>query len=102
MAVPEDPETGAFDTSTLPAEKPALGPIPDASAKEQKLQIAEDVEDISTNAEASSSFTGHQLFYIFGVHGIGALIISGGINLAIAYGELVSLSRPLRPSRPDS
>ncbi|KAL7802190.1 hypothetical protein V8C44DRAFT_345695 [Trichoderma aethiopicum] len=99
MAVPEDPETGAFDTSTLPAEKPALGPIPDASAKEQKLQIAEAVKEISTNAEASSRFTGHQLFYIFGVHGIGALIISGGINLAIAYAMYTTQDTATKPIR---
>lgn len=94
MAVPEDPETGAFDPSTLvPAEKPALEPTLDANAKEKKPQIAEDIEEIlSTNVEASSRFTGHQLFYVFGVHGVGALVISGGINFAIAYGGFFSVA----------
>lgn len=36
--------------------------------------------------EPSARWTAHQLFYIFGSHGIGAMIISGGVNFAIAYG----------------
>ncbi|KAL7805734.1 hypothetical protein V8C26DRAFT_433436 [Trichoderma gracile] len=101
MAVPEDPRTGAFDPSTVvSAEKPPLGPIPDASAKEQILQIAEDIEEIiSTNAQASSRFTGHQLFYIFGIHGIGALIVSGGINFAIAYAMYTTQDTATKPIR---
>lgn len=34
----------------------------------------------------SSKWTNHQLFYVFLENGIGAFVISGGINLAIAYG----------------
>lgn len=34
----------------------------------------------------SSHLTLHQFLYIAGSHGIGALIISGGINFALAYG----------------
>lgn len=37
----------------------------------------------------SAKFTTHQLLYVFGSHGVGAFIISGGINLAVAYGEFV-------------
>lgn len=32
----------------------------------------------------------HQLLYIFGVNGMGGLVISGGINFAIAYGVLTT------------
>lgn len=32
-------------------------------------------------------FTAYQLFYIFVLDGIGAMIVSGGINFAIAYGK---------------
>ncbi|KAL6860794.1 hypothetical protein J3F83DRAFT_747564 [Trichoderma novae-zelandiae] len=101
MAVPEDPETGAFDPSTLVSgERPALEPISGADAKELKLQAAEDIEEITTtDAEASSNFTGHQLFYIFGVHGIGALIISGGINFAIAYAMYTTQNTDTKPIR---
>ncbi|KAF5021719.1 hypothetical protein F66182_6246 [Fusarium sp. NRRL 66182] len=31
--------------------------------------------------------TGHQLFYLFGLDGIGAMVLSGGVNFALAYGE---------------
>ena len=34
------------------------------------------------------NLTTHQIFYIFVMHGIGAMIISGGINFGLAYGEL--------------
>ncbi|KAF4121429.1 Protein of unknown function (DUF2456) [Geosmithia morbida] len=33
----------------------------------------------------SKSWTAHQLFYVFGIDGIGAMILSGGVNFAIAY-----------------
>lgn len=35
----------------------------------------------------SGKFTTHQLLYVFGSHGVGAFVISGGINFAIAYGK---------------
>lgn len=35
----------------------------------------------------SEKLTGHQAFYLFVMHGFGALVISGGINFAIAYGQ---------------
>lgn len=42
----------------------------------------------------SPKFTTHQLLYVFGSHGVGAFVISGGINFAVAYGKL---SWPLGP-----
>lgn len=41
-------------------------------------------------------FTPHQFFYIFIIDGLGAFILSGGINFAIAYGE-PSLPLPYSP-----
>lgn len=35
----------------------------------------------------SSKLTAHQAFYLFGLDGVGAFVISGGINFAIAYGK---------------
>lgn len=35
----------------------------------------------------SGKFTAHQLLYVFGSHGVGAVVISGGINFAVAYGK---------------
>jgi hypothetical protein len=34
----------------------------------------------------SDHWTLYQIFYVFGLDGFGALILSGGINFAIAYG----------------
>ncbi|KAM0194317.1 hypothetical protein ACHAPA_005223 [Fusarium lateritium] len=33
----------------------------------------------------SLKFTGHQLFYVFGLDGVGAMVLSGGVNFALAY-----------------
>lgn len=47
----------------------------------------------------SSKLTVHQFLYLFGSHGIGAMILSGGVNFAIAYGEfsLPAYSRDIVP-----
>ncbi|KAL7933091.1 hypothetical protein V8C35DRAFT_304894 [Trichoderma chlorosporum] len=94
-AVHEDPETGAAEPS-LPVEKPALDEASDSGAKEEKQQTTEGTDDGTKKAEPSSRFTGHQLFYIFGLDGIGALILSGGINFAIAYAMYTKQAKPIR------
>ncbi|WZH47336.1 hypothetical protein QYS62_008480 [Fusarium acuminatum] len=33
----------------------------------------------------SLKFTSHQLFYVFGLDGVGAMVLSGGVNFALAY-----------------
>lgn len=35
----------------------------------------------------SERWTGHQLFYVFALDGLGGMAISAGVNFAIAYGE---------------
>lgn len=45
----------------------------------------------------SATLTLHQSLYIIGSHGIGAMIISGGINFALAYGELLLPPRDFIP-----
>jgi hypothetical protein len=37
----------------------------------------------------SLKFTGHQLFYVFGLDGVGAMVLSGGVNFALAYREFL-------------
>ncbi|KAG8169925.1 hypothetical protein KVR01_000670 [Diaporthe batatas] len=44
----------------------------------------------------SSHLTLHQFLYIAGSHGIGALIISGGINFALAYAMYTTTDDPIR------
>lgn len=41
----------------------------------------------SNKLAPSSKFTGHQLFYIFVLDGLGGMTLSAGVNFAIAYGE---------------
>lgn len=39
----------------------------------------------------SERFTGHQLFYVVALDGVGGMALSAGVNFAIAYGEFSSL-----------
>lgn len=50
---------------------------------------AEEEGDEKGRLEPSSVFTGHQMFYLFFLDGIGAMVLSGGVNFALAYGEFV-------------
>jgi hypothetical protein len=43
----------------------------------------------------SNGFTWNQIFYIFILDGLGGMILSGGINFAIAYGTFVFFPFPL-------
>ncbi|RMJ08864.1 hypothetical protein BHE90_000660 [Fusarium euwallaceae] len=42
-------------------------------------------EEKEGRLEPSPVFTGHQMFYLFFLDGIGAMILSGGVNFALAY-----------------
>ncbi|BFZ57258.1 hypothetical protein PYCC9005_004309 [Savitreella phatthalungensis] len=46
--------------------------------------------------EPSTHLTAHQAFYLFGMNGVGSMVISGGINLAIAYGMYANQTSPVR------
>ncbi|TPX10134.1 uncharacterized protein E0L32_001331 [Thyridium curvatum] len=49
----------------------------------------------------SDSFTAHQLFYVFGIDGVGAMILSGGINFGIACGrDAMGLTRAVCDNPP--
>lgn len=39
----------------------------------------------------SRYFSFHQIFYIFVINGIGAAIVAGGINFAVAFGMSISI-----------
>ncbi|KAI1211162.1 uncharacterized protein F4807DRAFT_27318 [Annulohypoxylon truncatum] len=49
--------------------------------------------------EPTEKFTAHQIFYIFILDGIGAMILSGGINFAIAYAMYATQDIATRPIR---
>lgn len=37
--------------------------------------------------EPNGSLSRRQIFYVFGLHGVGAMVISGAINFVIGYGK---------------
>ncbi|KAK1580368.1 uncharacterized protein LY79DRAFT_592185 [Colletotrichum navitas] len=49
--------------------------------------------------QPADRLSGRQIFYIFGLDGIGAAVISGGINFAIAYGMYSTQNVDLHPIR---
>ncbi|KZL68596.1 yhl026c-like protein [Colletotrichum incanum] len=49
--------------------------------------------------QPTDRITGHQIFYIFGLDGVGAAILSGGINFALAYGMYSTQNVELHPIR---
>ncbi|KAI1370388.1 hypothetical protein F4677DRAFT_365413 [Hypoxylon crocopeplum] len=49
--------------------------------------------------EPTEKFTAHQIFYIFILDGLGAMILSGGINFAIAYAMYATQDVATRPIR---
>ncbi|KAK1974082.1 hypothetical protein LZ30DRAFT_430206 [Colletotrichum cereale] len=49
--------------------------------------------------QPADGLTGRQIFYIFGLDGIGAAILSAGINFAIAYGMYSTQNVDLHPIR---
>ncbi|KAG5808236.1 hypothetical protein H9Q74_005860 [Fusarium xylarioides] len=57
---------------------------PDNLGEEQREQRGDD-SDIEGRLKPGLQFTGHQLFYVFGLDGIGAMALSGGVNFALAY-----------------
>ncbi|KLP06893.1 uncharacterized protein FFB20_01523 [Fusarium fujikuroi] len=57
---------------------------PDNLGEEEREQRGDD-SDIEGRLKPSLQFTGHQLFYVFGLDGIGAMALSGGVNFALAY-----------------
>ncbi len=63
-------------------------PTDDAnSSRSTRQEITDQVVEYEFK-EPTTKFTAHQIFYIFILDGIGAMIVSGGINFAIAYGKL--------------
>ncbi|KAK1967388.1 hypothetical protein LY78DRAFT_656316 [Colletotrichum sublineola] len=49
--------------------------------------------------QPADGLSGRQIFYIFGLDGIGAAVLSGGINFAIAYGMYSTQNVGMHPIR---
>ncbi|KAI0026206.1 hypothetical protein F4780DRAFT_13911 [Xylariomycetidae sp. FL0641] len=90
--------TNPFFRHTDVGEKAA--PTPDSEsglvANQPPQQVLNDV--VTPFKVPSTRLTGHQIFYIFVMDGIGAGAVAGGINFAIAYGMYAHQpqSRPVR------
>ncbi|KAI5918136.1 hypothetical protein F4810DRAFT_603018 [Camillea tinctor] len=87
-------ETGEKDSTDLES---AMGkPTQEASGDATTTAVA--AKSKSRFKPPSKKFTLHQIFYIFILDGIGAAVLSGGINFAIAYG-MYSGQTPDKPIR---
>ncbi|TLD28246.1 hypothetical protein PspLS_03739 [Pyricularia sp. CBS 133598] len=51
------------------------------------------------HVQPAQRLTAHQIFYILGMHGIGAMLISGGINFGIAYAMYANQDPDTSPIR---
>lgn len=91
MAAPEDLETGAAAPSVA-AQEPSLETATTTTSDDENGQNqsveGEPREEPSKTLEPTTRFSGRQIFYIFGLDGLGAMALSGGVNFAIAYGKL--------------
>ncbi|RFN50839.1 hypothetical protein FIE12Z_4915 [Fusarium flagelliforme] len=66
----------------MAAQLETQGLAEQGSLKPDMLQEQEQEEG---RMRPSLQFTGHQLFYVFGLDGVGAMLLSGGVNFALAY-----------------
>ncbi|ORY86816.1 hypothetical protein BCR37DRAFT_124130 [Protomyces lactucae-debilis] len=74
----------------------------DSDSDDMPRTTARTVQALPTSSKVrapSNKLTGHQAFYLFVMHGLGALIISGGINFAIAYGMYANQNLVKNPIR---
>lgn len=93
-----DPEQDPSDTEALPSAGSPPSPAAGSSSPSGLVSFpdaprpSQDVAAILTHFKTPTrTLTGHQIFYIFVVDGLGAAVLSGGINFAIAYGAALSL-----------
>lgn len=83
----DEPETSDADAALAAAtEPPSPAPILVPEPVLAPLQDVEAAEHHVYTHTPTDKLTAHQFFYIFIIDGIGAMILSGGINFAIAYG----------------
>ncbi|KAH8904471.1 hypothetical protein BR93DRAFT_149187 [Coniochaeta sp. PMI_546] len=99
-----DPEASdaeaAVPGGTVPAPIPPSPPGPQLESFPDAPRPSQDVAAILTHFKTpTKSLSGHQIFYIFVLDGIGAAILSGGINFAIAYAMYTTQDTAAHPIR---
>ncbi|PON24187.1 hypothetical protein TGAM01_v206875 [Trichoderma gamsii] len=100
MAAPEDLEA----EGVAPAQEPSLdtattNTTSTLNESEQNLPVQGETRAESKILEPTTRFSGRQIFYIFGLDGIGAFALSGGVNFAIAYAMYTTQNTVKRPVR---
>lgn len=73
-------------SNSMAAQLETQGLTEQGSLKPDVLQEQEQEQE-EGRMRPSLQFTGHQLFYVFGLDGVGAMLLSGGVNFALAYRE---------------
>ncbi|KAH7203074.1 uncharacterized protein BKA55DRAFT_668961 [Fusarium redolens] len=58
-----------------------------------------ETQGLNGRLKPSLQLTGHQLFYVFGLDGIGDMALSGGVNFALAYGMYTTQDTVKNPIR---
>ncbi|UNI18015.1 hypothetical protein JDV02_004316 [Purpureocillium takamizusanense] len=71
----------------------------DAAAAVAAAATSEPLASGVARLEPTSRMTGHQWFYIFVLDGLGAMVLSGGVNFAIAYAMYTTQDTHERPIR---
>jgi hypothetical protein len=85
---PEASETEALPGGAVSPPSPTSPATPELESFPDPPRPSQDVAAILTHFKTpTKSLSGHQIFYIFIIDGLGAAILSGGINFAIAYGK---------------
>lgn len=78
---PADLEQGAAQTPSRRGPQPN-NPVSEATP------AAVDASEHAGRLEPSDRLTRHQLFYVLVLDGFGGMLLSGGVNFALAYGTL--------------
>ncbi|GKT44990.1 uncharacterized protein ColSpa_05171 [Colletotrichum spaethianum] len=86
---PEQVEEKSFEERTTPPVHPSGDNGGDLENGESGMPNG------SREKQPTDRITGRQIFYIFGLDGIGAAILSGGINFALAYANVIKSLNPL-------
>lgn len=78
-------------------DEPVLrtGMVMAAADAEKQMESRDEEQDEERDGDGQGwlkptpNFTGHQLWYVFVLDGLGGMLVSGGVNFALAYGMLI-------------
>ncbi|OIW24403.1 hypothetical protein CONLIGDRAFT_718362 [Coniochaeta ligniaria NRRL 30616] len=97
---PEASDAEAPPDSTVSPPSPQPPTSPEPASSPDPPRPSQDIGAILAHFKTpTSSLSGHQIFYIFIIDGLGAAILSGGINFAIAYAMYTTQDTNLHPIR---